>query len=1415
LQLSNSLDITLAISLLGWNEGNDVATEQANPLEVAEKYRFLPEIDQTILKILSLFLAPVSSSTIANVLQKLDIRITPTRQIIPQDVSKIVAELIRLRLVLDEKDGILCHPSLRSNLIKMLDHQEKIKPYADAVLPFIRPQSVYGGYYSYRSYLHCLQHIRLAIFLRDWELAKNTLNASYKRYSYEMQQQHPFVTIFPEPLDAEFLLSLSSELLTDILQELCNNAFFSMSPSKSFDILEKFVTTRNDASPGTLYLHLHYKLMMGRIKDAETRLAAMESESNQIILGILSFLKGNDDAAISLFEKELIRRKKLTGKRKIFLPGASGFFHLLALIRSGLPHHLKTAVELAEMALKQDNQYRKTAVWFLSQLAECRLGNNRNLPVLEKEVNSEYQRDPFSQIITSLVAVWIKKPDVKVHSKKLASIRKSAEAADFAWIAAEAATLLKTINPDGKNDTAKAEKLYAEQGIMPLSGSCDSGNDWERSLKALLALATDTPAGKAAAQNATRLVWLITGGKNDSINIQPMEQKQKGKAWSAGRNIALKRLLDGTANTDFMTTQDLKIAACIRKSQTHGYYSQTCYDFDTGKALLAMVGHPLVFNAATEEQLSIARGEFTLKVDRQSKKLKLTISPLPPLDKTLFFCWEGASRLLVYETGKEQQRIAAILGEGLTVPLEGEKKIGEAISAIAPFVMIQSDVAGEDATVETVDPDSRIHILLRPFACGIMLELLVRPLGENGSGFFPGHGGATVIAAVSGKRMQTTRNLKTEKNMIQELAATSSTLDLYPSNDAYYRIPDPEGSLELLEELRELTIAHPDAFVTEWPEGEKLKLRGTATWNRVKVAVSSGKEWFSVEGSVAISDDDVLSLQQLLELSTMNKGRFIQLADGEFVALTEEFRRKLDELRHILDRHGKENRFHPLAATLLEDALHGAGSVKGDKLWKTTLERFKSAEAFEPKLPPTFQATLRDYQLEGFDWLSRLAHWGVGACLADDMGLGKTIQALALLVDRAPQGASLVLAPTSVCLNWESECIRFAPTLVPRIFGGGNRKEFIKSLQPFYLAICSYTLFQQEAELMTSVDWNTVILDEAQAIKNMATKRSQAAMQLKAGFRIATTGTPVENRLDELWNLYRFLNPGLLGSHKSFTERFSTPIERDGDKNARTLLKKLIRPFILRRTKSQVLQELPPRTDILHRVELSREEMALYEALRRKAVETLQGGDGQGEGERQIRILAEIMRLRRACCNPVLVMPGSDIASAKLAAFREIVDELRANGHRALVFSQFVDHLSLVRASLDADKITYQYLDGSTPVKTRQEQVAAFQRGEGELFLISLKAGGTGLNLTAADYVIHLDPWWNPAVEDQASDRAHRIGQLRPVTVYRLVAANTIEEKIVALHHQKRDLADSLLEGTESAARVSADDLMELLREVG
>jgi SNF2 family DNA or RNA helicase len=315
-------------------------------------------------------------------------------------------------------------------------------------------------------------------------------------------------------------------------------------------------------------------------------------------------------------------------------------------------------------------------------------------------------------------------------------------------------------------------------------------------------------------------------------------------------------------------------------------------------------------------------------------------------------------------------------------------------------------------------------------------------------------------------------------------------------------------------------------------------------------------------------------------------------------------------------------------------------------------------------------------------------------------------------------------------------------------------------------------------------------------------------MQLKAAFRIVLTGTPVQNHLGEVWNLFNFTNPGLLGSLQHFTDTFIKP----DDEKTRKYLKKLITPFILRRTKSAVLDELPPKTEIVKKIQLSGEEMAFYEALRRQALENLSGNDTH-PGAKHIQVLAEITKLRQASCNPLLIDKDIRIPSSKLTTFLEIVNELKENKHRALVFSQFVSHLSIVRKALDEQGVVYQYLDGSSPLSEREKSVRKFQSGEGDLFLISLKAGGLGLNLTAADFVIHLDPWWNPAIEDQASDRAHRIGQTRPVTIYRLVAENTIEEKIIQLHNTKRDLAESLLEGSDQSARLSVNELIALIKE--
>ena len=449
----------------------------------------------------------------------------------------------------------------------------------------------------------------------------------------------------------------------------------------------------------------------------------------------------------------------------------------------------------------------------------------------------------------------------------------------------------------------------------------------------------------------------------------------------------------------------------------------------------------------------------------------------------------------------------------------------------------------------------------------------------------------------------------------------------------------------------------------------------------------------------------------------------------------------------------------------------------------------------------------------------RLAAAGMGGCLADDMGLGKTLQALAVMLERANGGASLVIAPTSVCGNWLAEALRFAPSLNARIYSEASEAErelLVSQAGPQDVLIVSYTLLQLAQERFAGRPWHTLVADEAQAIKNAAAKRSQAVFDLPADFRLALSGTPVENHLAELWSIMRFVNPGLLGTIGRFNERFAGPIERNRDRDAQHVLKRLIGPFVMRRTKGQVLQDLPPRTELILSVTPEAAEAAHYEALRRQAINDVSALNdnlgGAQAGQARFNILAQLTKLRRAACDPRLSSPEFGIAGAKVQAFAQLAAELTANGHKTLVFSQFVDFLQILRAPLDEAGISYQYLDGATPAAERSKRVAAFQAGDSDLFLISLKAGGFGLNLTAADYVVITDPWWNPAAEDQAMGRAHRIGQLRPVTVYRLVSKGSIEERIVDLHHDKRALADSILAEGDASTLPSTEDLVALIR---
>ncbi len=454
-------------------------------------------------------------------------------------------------------------------------------------------------------------------------------------------------------------------------------------------------------------------------------------------------------------------------------------------------------------------------------------------------------------------------------------------------------------------------------------------------------------------------------------------------------------------------------------------------------------------------------------------------------------------------------------------------------------------------------------------------------------------------------------------------------------------------------------------------------------------------------------------------------------------------------------------------------------------------------------LPDGFTGELRGYQDVGYRWLRFLRDVELGGILADDMGLGKTIQALAAISDAG--GQSIVVAPTSVLRNWEREAGRFTPNLSVNVYHGPQRQ-----LDDSDLILTSYALLRKDLPSLQQRRFAYAVLDEAQSIKNPQSQTAKAACRLNADNRLCLTGTPVENSLDELWSLFRYLMPGFLGSRESFRDRYSRPIE-NGDSSARTALRKKVRPYVLRRLKKQVAAELPSLTDMVERCEMGTEQRKTYDAVRMAARADVQKAIAErGQGGATMHILEALLRMRQACCDPTLLPGEHPAGSAKLDRLEEIIVELVTEGHKALVFSQWTGLLDRVEPRLRELDVGWARLDGST--RNRQAVIDHFQSDEGPpVFLLSLKAGGTGLNLTAADYVIHLDPWWNPAVQQQATDRAHRIGQDKPVVSIRLVAAHTVEERILDLQDAKRELAEAAL-GTEGGfvKKLSATELRAL-----
>lgn len=665
--------------------------------------------------------------------------------------------------------------------------------------------------------------------------------------------------------------------------------------------------------------------------------------------------------------------------------------------------------------------------------------------------------------------------------------------------------------------------------------------------------------------------------------------------------------------------------------------------------------------------------------------------------------------------------------------------------------------------------------------------------------------GAMVFDARSNRIVRRDRSAEAEARRLLSGAGARKEHDWRTNGTA---LVVPHGHFESL--LRDLTAAGWYVIV----DGIAHRITTDVT-----ARVHSGVDWFDLDIEVAFGDVGV-SLPRVLE-ALRKKESTIDLEGGAVGLLTADVKRRLAPLV-AMAAAAKALRFRRSQTALLDALLALIPSTETDQRFeraRAELQRFERVEACAE--PPTFRGELRQYQREGLGWFSFLRQFGFGGCLADDMGLGKTVQALALLESRRLEnaGPSLVVAPRSLVFNWKQEAARFTPTLRVIDHTGAERSRGSIGLADEHLVITTYGTLRRDIAALREMEFDYVILDEAQAIKNATTAAAKAARLLRARHRLALSGTPIENNVQELWSLFEFLNPGMFGAASTFRSlaraRVATEVAAaaaPNDEGEIALLARVLRPVILRRTKERVAPELPPKLEQTLIVELEPEQRQIYDELlahyRRSLLPYV---DRMGMERSRMKVLEALLRLRQAACHPALISrTHADAPSAKLDVIQPKLAEAAAEGHKSLVFSQFTSFLALLRQRLDADSAHYVYLDGDT--RDRQAVVEQFQQDpDCKLFLISLRAGGHGLNLTAADYVFLLDPWWNPAVEAQAIDRAHRIGQQRHVIATRLVAQGTIEEKILELQRSKRDLADAILSEDQGALAQIGREELELL----
>lgn len=1340
----------------------------------------LDRVDAIVLKLLVLINEPFTKTETKSTVKSIFDLQKPYSSIKKAAIDNSIESLFAKNILVNFISGCGVNPNVASEIL----------PLAKDDLPLLKVATNYFA--NHYSYLYKNIAVHLSILANDFESLDKLILIS-RSYSWS----HPEIKIREALLrlgDLALIVPLLPHFNKDIKDLFLNTLPFSLH-YKSFEQLKGIYLDKTvNLDNSTKYVYASCAHLILPVNEVAEITKALDIPSQSLFFSKL--LQGDLLSAMLHGEAFLQTIQEQQGHKRKELPGMYGLLYGIVLLSTNGTTNFPKAATFIRSAIKQMPQSSELSNPFKSFAQIILLFINHKIgkkTTTANEIFSTYEKE-FHQYFLTAVLKWFCKPITESGFPS-----DSSEKEEFEFRAAG----LKNKEDSPEYGEKRLSDLRTKLDVIPLAELYKPEEVWEDVLSILADELSKNKEhdGKADKGFQKRLIWLID--PLDSSSLACYEQTLKKNGWSTGKERSLVYML--SAFPDFATKEDKAVITCLQKKL---YYNGS-YVKDWDKLVQILAVHPEVYTCTEPHlPLRIRIQEAQIKIDKNKGGASIKLNPKSPQPRITM---ETPTSYIYTNWSAKAMRLFNILAESnlkeITIPESGMVKAKPVLDRLGEVMPVVGNLAQN--TGKTKKSDNIPVFQLTPVNDQLHVQLLIEVIKDEDARFVPGIGSAEVLVKdARGQDYNIVRDRTLEKDILLDLAERITWLQEMKSTSAQLFLDNDEDILYFLAEVKEQA---PEVKMI-WPKGERMRVAKVVSHADFNIGIKQSQDWFAIDGEIVVDKELKLSIQQLLDKSKGGTLKYIQLDDKTYLGICSDLQKRLALLDGVAHQKGKALLVHALGSTSIEKFVEGIENVKTDKYWKQHLEKLEHQKSYLPSLPDNLKAELRPYQVEGVFWLDRLHHWGVGACLADDMGLGKTIQAMCIMLKYAKNGPSLVLAPASVCNNWIKELIRFAPTLNPVELKTQNREEALGKLGSYDVLVVSYGIVQSNPDLLEKQDWNIVVLDEAHAIKNAKSVRSKAVMKLNAKFRIITTGTPIQNHLGELWNLFQFINPGMLGSSEQFAKKFVKNGHASNGQQSRHSLNRFIAPFILRRNKNEVLDDLPAKTEITLHVPLSEQERAMYEVLRQEAIAQISGSEVQS-GAKHLQILVEITKLRQMSCHPKLVVPDSDIPSSKMEALETLVDDLIGANHKALVFSQFTKHLALIRTMLDKKGISYQYLDGSTPLKKREMAIDDFQNGLSHLFLISLKAGGVGLNLTAADYVIHMDPWWNPAVEDQASDRAHRIGQKRPLTIYRIIAENTIEEKIVKMHHDKRDLADKLLADTDQSAKISSEELLELITE--